>query len=749
MSVAGHDLVRRTLDVTGRVQGVGFRPFVYRLARDLHLGGHVRNTPAGVEIELVGPAERIDAFIRRLPLEKPLLAEIRSVTRCDRLIDADSHAETFDILTSALEVHATAEVTPDLALCDACLRDIRSAHDRRSGYALTNCTDCGPRYSIVRDTPYDRATTTMTSFAMCEACEREYHDPADRRFHAQPTACPACGPKVQLLDAHGTAIAGAGPIRAAADLLISGFIVAIKGLGGFHLACRADDVRVVDRLRRLKARPTKPFALMARSLDVARALIELDATSASLLASPAAPIVLAARRNDPRIATNIAPGMARLGVMLAYTPLHHLLFDAMPLDVLVMTSANDGDMPMTWRDASIVAELGGLCDAVLTHDRPIERPVDDSVVLSSGMPTRRARGYAPTPIELPFEVDSPGIALGGELKNTITLVRGRQAIVSQHLGDLGHLATYQQFERTIGDLCRLFEIKPEWVAHDLHPTYTSTRHSKRMGLHCHAVQHHYAHAAAVLAEHGHTGAAIAIVCDGTGFGPDRTIWGGEVLLCDLQHYQRVDHLTPFQLPGGDASARHPWRSALALIHHARLHDRFDVPTERSLVVDMLDARSGCTLTTSTGRLFDGVASLLNVCHENRFESEAPSLLESLAATCEDPVCWKVDGLDVASVVRQVVDSIEQRLAVPLIARRFHNTLSTMLARSASRAAAQGGVRTVALSGGTMCNVLLADLLARSLEADGFTVLRHRVVPPNDGGLSFGQAAVLSAQRRVS
>lgn len=750
MSVAGQTLVRRTLDVTGRVQGVGFRPFVYRLARDLQLSGHVRNTPVGVEIELIGFADRVDAFVRRLPLEKPVLAQIRSVSTRDAAGAASSVlARSFVILASDHDARATSEITPDLAVCDACLHDIRSPHDRRSGYALTNCTHCGPRYSIVRDTPYDRATTTMASFVMCDACEREYHDPLDRRFHAQPTACPVCGPTVQLLDSRGAAIVGDDPIRAAAGLLASGFIVAIKGLGGFHLACRADDARVVDRLRRLKQRPTKPLALMARHLDAARGLIDVDDGVRDLLTSSAAPIVLAIRRDDVRVASNVAPGTHRLGVMLAYTPLHHMLFDVLHLDALVMTSGNDGDVPMTWRDTSILDDLGGLCDAVLTHNRPIERPVDDSVVLPSSVPVRRARGYAPTPIELPFAVDAPGIALGGELKNTVTLVRGTQATVSQHLGDLGHLATYQQFERTIKDLCRLFEIEPEWVAHDLHPTYTSTRHASRMGLPCVAVQHHHAHAAAVLAEHGHTGPAIAIVCDGTGFGPDRTIWGGEVLLCDLQNYQRLDHLTPFQLPGGDASARHPWRSALALIHHARLHDRFDVPTDQSLVVDMLDARSGCVLTSSTGRLFDGVASLLGVCHENRFEAEAPSMLESLAQRCDDPVSWKVDGLDVASIVRHVVRSIEERTPVEVIARRFHNTLATMFARSALHCSSKTGVGVVALSGGTMCNALLVELLVRELEASGVRVLTHRVVPPNDGGLSFGQAGVACAQRRVS
>lgn len=814
MNVIHTTLQRKRWTLGGQVQGVGFRPYVYRLATELDLIGSIHNTSAGVVIEVQGSPAAIESFSIRLISEAPPLAHVGDV-RCES-VEPDLSAKSFQIISSSKESAHTVGVTPDAAICPDCLHEMRDRSDgRHAGYPLLNCTNCGPRFSIVQSVPYDRANTTMAGFDLCPDCRREYEDQLDRRFHAQPTACHRCGPSVELVSPDGKTLAKSDairrprqdeamasspddemlaerdPISAAARRLIAGQIIAIKGIGGYHLACLADRSQIVQRLRDLKHRPTKPLALMVSDVKAAESLIELSDDGRSELTSPAAPIVIARRRPaaEKVVCPQVAPGSDRLGVMIASTPLHHLVFDALvshrgaetqrkqstPLHhlvfdelgdscvPLVMTSANDGDEPIVFDDDEAVAKLGSLCDAILRHNRPIQRPVDDSVVLDISprplIPLRRARGYAPAPVLLPLSSSSPGVALGAELKSTLCIVREDQAILSQHLGDLGNTQTFHHFVRCLEDFQQLFEITPKWIAHDLHPAYLSTWHAGRLakllGLpETIAVQHHHAHAAAVLAEHGLTDPAIAIVCDGTGYGTDGTTWGGELFIANLQTFKRVGHLSPIQLPGGDISARQPWRSALAMLKHAygesfaehpilgRLRDCVD-----PMVVEMVRTGFGCVASSSTGRVFDGVAALLGLATVNHFEAEAPQALEAAAARSDDTLSWNCGtNLDIAVLIRNIVEALTRGVDVPVIARRFHRTLALMFASAAIELSRQTGLTTVALSGGVMCNAIFVNDLAQYLEAEGLHVLTHKHVPANDGGIAFGQAAVAVARR---
>jgi hydrogenase maturation protein HypF len=634
--------------IRGRVQGVGFRPLVFRIAHRLHIRGGVWNDADGVIAEGQGTRGQLDEFVGALRDEAPAAAVIRRID--EEEIPLHTDGASFEIRRTTTATGASAEVAADLAICPDCLAEIRDpANARRRGYALTNCTNCGPRFSIIRAIPYDRCNTTMAGFEMCPACHGEYENAIDRRFHAQPTACRECGPQLRLLDQLGNTIGG-DPIRGAAQSLLAGEIVALKGIGGFHLAVRADNQAAVARLRELKHRPAKPFALMCASLDAARRLIRMTPNGEALITSAAAPIVLAARVESSLTASAVAPGQHRLGVMLAYTPLHHLLFDALRLsgvDTLVMTSGNDIDEPLAFDDEDALARLRGLCDAILLHDRPIERAVDDSVVIdgrTAPIFVRRARGYVPEPIALPFICDgAPGLAVGAEMKCTVAACRDGQAVLSQHLGNLTHPRTFEAFKAAIADLCELLSVRPQWIAHDLHPGYLSTQYAKQLAeerrVPLVGVQHHHAHAAAVLAENGVSGPALAIVCDGTGYGADGTIWGGELLVASLADFRRVGRLRPMPLPGGDACARQPWRSALAMLFMAFGSDFAKLPVCRGLadpgqlefVRQMLVKRVSCIESSSTGRLFDGMAALLGLCRENRFDAEAPMALEAAAS----------------------------------------------------------------------------------------------------------------------
>lgn len=767
--------IRRRWSIRGQVQGVGFRPFVFRLASQLSLTGLVRNTPDGVIVEGQGSATQLDQFAHRLCSELPSLAVIERL-ESEQLATVDGEAD-FLIVQSSQDAPGTAEVTVDTAICPDCLCELFDRSDRRFGYGLINCTNCGPRYSIIRGVPYDRPNTTMAGFAMCDDCRREYTNPSDRRFHAQPVACHACGPKLQLVDIAGSPLPGE-PIARAADLLVAGRIVAIKGIGGFHLAVRADDEAAVSRLRRLKHRDCKPFALMGKDIDSLRRLVELGGKATAALASPQAPILLARRKAQANVAPAVAPASHRLGVMLPYTPIHHLLLRAFGArDVpLVMTSGNISDEPLVIDNAEAVERLGGLCDAILLHDRPIERCVDDSVLIDMGeadpLPVRRGRGYAPASLPLPLAGAAMGLSVGGELKDTVCVVRHGRAIVGQHLGDLTHPKAFAQFDRTVRDMCSLFNVRPRWVAHDLHPMYLSTAHARKLAEEWDAqligVQHHHAHAAALMAEHGETGPILSVVCDGAGYGTDGTIWGGELLRTELTGFARLARLRPLELPGGDAAAKDTRRCALALLHmvyggdfvnHPAVRVLYPREDERRMLCQMILRGVNCATTSSAGRVFDGIAALLGLCSHNDYEAQAAMTLEAAAqqdggatgrrreendsANCRVPAAGLVE-IDLSSLVREILDRQSRGESAGSLAALFHDRFAQAWLSAVEHAAEATGIVTVGVSGGVFCNQRLTESIAAGLQSRGLRVLRHRQIPPNDGGICFGQAAVAAA-----
>ncbi len=770
------EVLRQRVYVRGQVQGVGFRPFIYRVARRHLLRGWVRNVSDGVIIEVQGPRSRLARFLENVRRDPPALADIREMTVDEIAIEADE--SEFRIAQSA-STGDHPRITVDTATCADCLRELRTPTDRRFGYALINCTNCGPRYSIIHRSPYDRTNTTMAGFSLCPRCEAEYVEPADRRFHAEPTACSVCGPRLELVDPRGEQLTG-DPVQEAVTLLNEGRILAVKGIGGFHLAVRADDHEAVRALRQRKQRDAKPFALMVESIDAADALVTLGDAARDVLRSCVKPIVLAPRRAGADLAPEVAPGNHRLGVMVPYTPVHALLFGCerprlAGQRVLVMTSGNTSDEPLTYRDEEVVERLGALCDAILWHNRPIARSVDDSVVIDMGsttvLPIRRARGYVPAELRVPNASPTPGVCVGGELKNTVAVVREDTVVLSQHLGDLKHPSAFTHFKRTIDDLQQLFELVPQWIACDRHPLYLSTTYAKQLASR-HSVplievQHHHAHAAAVLAEHGESGPALALIFDGVGFGDDGTIWGGELLRADLSGYERLARQRPLRLPGGDAAARDTRRCALALLHDAFPGTFAQLPMtaalypdvdERRMLCTMLERDINCVASSALGRVFDGVAALVGLCRRNRFEAEAPIALE--AAAHEVPVLRS--GVDAPArlfaIHRNTIDEVALTPLVQTLLARvaggasacelsalFHEQIAQAWAEVTMRSAARTGLSTVVLSGGVFCNQLLTERLRTLLAARGLRVLRHQHVPPNDGGIAFGQAAVAAAQ----
>jgi hydrogenase maturation protein HypF len=757
------------LRIRGAVQGVGFRPFVYRLARELGLSGWVANDPRGVILEAEGDEAAVRRFLDRLPRERPPLAVIES---CDVASLPPRGEDGFTIRESLGEGAATAVVLPDVATCADCLREILDPADRRHGYPFTNCTNCGPRFTIVEALPYDRPHTTMRGFRMCAACAAEYGDPADRRFHAQPNACPACGPSLALLDASGAVAASGGDaIGAAAGALRAGRIVAVKGLGGFHLMLDARNEAAIARLREKKPRRDKPFAVMVRDLGQAVGLARVSTAAAALLTAPEAPIVLLERRPDAPLAPNVAPGVTTLGIMLPAMPLHHLLLRRAGVP-LVATSGNLRDEPICTDEREAMHRLAGLADLFLVHDRPIARHVDDSVAfVLRGAPRllRRARGYAPLPVRPPADLP-PILAVGAHLKNTVALGMGRQVFLSQHIGDLETPEALRAFERVIADFLRLYGARPVAVAHDLHPDYLSTRWAKSGGAGSAgpdapaliAVQHHHAHLAACLADNGADGPALGITWDGTGYGTDGTVWGGEFLLGDARGYRRIARLRPFRLPGGEAAVREPRRVALALLWDlfgSGAFERDDLEAvrhfgaaERHLLGKMLAQGVNAPLTSSMGRLFDGVAALAGLRQHVTYEGQAAVDLEHAAdAAVRDayplPVEEEPAGaatpfvLDWRPLVGAVLHDVRAGARTGVIAARFHNAL----VEAAARVAGLAGETQVALTGGCFQNRRLAETLARRLEDAGHTVLLHRQVPPNDGGISLGQVLVAAAR----
>ncbi len=774
--------LRRRWHILGQVQGVGFRPFVYRLARRFEVGGYVLNNARGVTVEAQGSAAQLKRFSRALDAERPPLALIDHVRVEDLPPATTAFPSRFQIRVSSDQVLAAAAVagstagraavTVDSAVCEACVKELRAPEDRRHRYGLINCTDCGPRYTIIDRVPYDRCNTTMRRFEMCSACQAEYTDPSDRRYHAQPIACHDCGPRVELVDPCGAPLRG-DPIQACARLIEAGQIVAVKGLGGFHLAVRADDANVVARLRENKQRDYKPFALMCRSIQAAGGLVELSSQAQALLRSPAAPIVLAPRRRGADVAVSVAPDSHRLGVMLPYTPIHYQLFQELDpvIDALVMTSANPPGEPLTIDNDEALSRLGGLCDAILWHDRPIRRRVDDSVYLdmdeADPLPLRRARGYVPASLPLPVGGDEPGLCVGGELKNTVAVVRDGRAVLSQHLGDLSYTPVFDHFKETIDDLAGLFDVEPKWIAHDLHPRYLGTAHAKALakkwGVPLIGVQHHHAHAATVMAEHGVTEPVLAVVCDGVGYGTDGTGWGGELLLADLASFRRLARLRPISLPGGDAAAYDTRRCGLALLHQVYGDDFADHPAAASLVKDsnerrvfavMLQHGVNCTTSTAAGRYFDGVAALLGLSTHNAYEAQAAMRLESAAYGCDAPaargsltrfISGDPGEIDLSPLIGAIVAGRAEGVSVEALAAMFHDQLAWALADAVQAASRRLGVTAAVLSGGVFCNQRLTRCLAGRLSEGGLRVLTHGKVPANDGGLALGQAAVAAAQ----
>jgi len=762
---------RARFTVTGVVQGVGFRPFVHRLATELELHSFVGNDARAVFAEVQGRASAVSEFGRRLRSEAPPLARLASVDSQPIPLTAELG---FSIVPSRGGDGARTLVSPDVATCPACLSELFDPGDRRFRHPFITCTDCGPRFTIIRDLPYDRPATTMAGFPMCPACAGEYADPADRRFHAQPVACLDCGPALWFETGSARVPGSDAAIAAAQRALRDGMIVAVKGLGGFHLACRADDAVAVARLRCRKARTDKPFALMARDVSVVRKLVHMDDDEERAMVGPARPIVLMHKRADATVDASVAPGSPLLGVMLPYTPLHHLLLsrvpgaDVDPVDLLVMTSANLSDEPLCFDDSDATARLPHLSDAVLTHDRPIHVPCDDSIVrLVDGdeLPIRRSRGYAPLPVPL-IPGLPPTLAVGGELKNTSCLTDGRNAFCSAHIGDMGSLDTGRAFERAVDQLTALHQVLPKVIAADAHPSYLTRRWAERHAggagePELQLVQHHHAHVVSLLAEQGRIGRAIiGVAFDGTGYGDDGTIWGGEFLLLgsETARYERAGHLMAVPLPGGDAAVRNPCRIALAYLDAAGVPWDEDLapvqassPAERAAVASQLASGVSTVGCTSMGRLFDAVASLLGVRHRIGYEAQAAIELEILAerAQSDSPSpgpTWRFrvgsDAvLDYRPVIRGLVDGLRAGVPHDRLARLFHEAVAEAVAECVAMIAAESGVRVVGLTGGVFQNVLLLRACRQRLVADGLEVLVHQLVPPNDGGLALGQAVV--------
>ena len=751
---------RARIRVEGIVQGVGFRPFVYALAVRHRLGGWVGNDSAGVFIEAEGDAGQLATFRAALEREAPPLAVIERIT-AEELPPAGEAG--FAISASHGGGERTALISPDTATCEDCLREMRDRHDRRFGYPFINCTNCGPRFTIIRDVPYDRPNTTMASFAMCPPCAREYHDPADRRFHAQPVCCPDCGPALRLVDAGGQPVTG-DPIAATAGLLADGLVVAVKGLGGFHLAADASSEHAVAALRSRKHREDKPFAVMAASLEGARLLCEVDEAAERVLTSPRRPIVLLPRRPGAPLAGTVAPGNRHLGVMLPYTPLHHLLAGQLARP-FVLTSGNVSDEPIAYRDEDAISRLAGIADAYLVHDRGIHMRTDDSVTRTfrgRELPVRRSRGHAPQPLRLPVAAGRPVLACGAELKNTFCLAKGRYAFVSHHIGDLENYETLRSFADGIAHFQRLFDIQPELCAYDLHPEYLSTKYAHDLaGVELLGVQHHHAHVASCLADNSEAGPVIGVAFDGTGFGTDGTIWGGEFLRSDLTGFERLGYFQPVPMPGGAAAVRQPWRMTAAYLDAAY----GGAPPEDLAVIRRNEgqwaavtalARRGVNAppTSSAGRLFDAVASLLGVRDAINYEGQAAVELEQLADPAEragypvrldpagDGLPFKVRGAD---VVRAAAGELLAGVPVPVIAARFHHWVAAAIVAGCERIRCETGLEAAALSGGVFQNGLLLGAATAGLEQRGFRVLLHHRVPPNDGGISLGQAAVAAAR----
>jgi hydrogenase maturation protein HypF len=753
---------RRHLRVSGIVQGIGFRPYIYRLAQQHKLTGFVRNTPEGVVIEIEGAPDTLDRFVAALPHQGPPLMRVDAIEATDLTTVGD---ERFIITESESGEDVLAWVPADIAACESCLAEMHHASDRRHSYPFINCTNCGPRYSIILDIPYDRVRTTMAGFSMCKACRDEYDNPMDRRFHAQPNACSLCGPHLWLVDRCGKRL----PLhqvedifKAIVNVLRSGGIVVWKGLGGYQIACDARNTEAVNELRRRKHRNEKPFAVMVRDIETAKMLCEVSEREQVALAGAEKPIVLLRKRPTAAVSANVAPDNSSLGVMLPYTPMHDLLLSAFDQEretggVLVMTSGNISEEPIVMDESDAREKLSSVVDLFLHHDRPIYTRVDDSVVRvmdDSVMLLRRARGYSPVPLWI-GRGEAEVLACGAQQKSTLCMTKAGYGILSQHIGDLENYETLQFFEQVLERMQRLFRLHPRIVAHDLHPSYLSTQLAKKMPADRHiGVQHHHAHIAGCMAEHGLKGPVIGIAWDGTGYGPEGTIWGGEFLIADYVGFERYAHLRNVWLAGGDAAVRQPWRLCCSYLHDAfdNLHLRGlpfhgSVPEASVRLVDtMLKKRVHGNETSSCGRLFDAVASLVGLCQTVSFEGQAAMMLETVAGTVDGVYDFLIEGdrpakVDMRPMVRQIIDDVQRKVPLAHISARFHNTLIAVAADVCERARSSSGLKTVCLSGGCFQNVYLLRGCLAALRAKGFDVYFPQHVPVNDGGIAFGQAAV--------
>jgi hydrogenase maturation protein HypF len=799
--------IRTAVRVEGIVQGVGFRPFVYSLATSLGLGGLVGNDTDGVFAEVEGDPAAVRQFLVLLEQQAPPLARIERVTIRDLRLTGSAAFAIAPSETAAGPARpgqparaARTLVSADTSTCGDCLAELADPGDRRFGYPFINCTNCGPRFTIIRDVPYDRALTTMSAFDMCALCAAEYHDPADRRFHAQPVCCPACGPRLTLLDAAGTVLSGqeepgpeggagahgreaaAGAITAAAAMLRAGRVLAVKGVGGYHLAVDAGNEAAAAALRDRKHREDKPFAVMVTDVAAARRLCEVDDVAAALLTSARRPIVLLPRQaasaaagsppapSTPSVAPSVAPSNRQLGIMLPYTPLHHLLLRELGAPI-VLTSGNVSDEPIAYRDTDALDRLAGIADAFLTHDRAIHIRTDDSVVRSfrgHESVLRRSRGYVPEPLPVPVTFTRPVLACGAELKSTFCLGTSRHAFLSHHIGDLENAETLRSFTEGIEHFRRLFDIEPQVVAHDLHPEYLSTKYAHDLAqlgaaeVDLVGVQHHHAHIASCLADNGEQGPVIGVAFDGTGYGTDGTIWGGEFLVADLASFDRAGYLEPVPMPGGAAAVRQPWRMAatyLAAAYPAGAPPGLAVMARNrsswSAVLTIAQRGINSPLTSSAGRLFDAAAAVLGVRDAISYEGQAAVELEQLAdvteragyrAAVSDGPALRVAGAD---LIRAAADELAAGVSRPVIAARFHNGVAAAVEQVCAALRDRHGLDTVALSGGVFQNLLLTDRVVGQLAGRGFRVLVHRRVPCNDGGISFGQAVVAAARDRLT
>lgn len=766
--------VRRQLKVSGVVQGVGFRPFVYNLAHNLNLSGWVCNNAHGVELQIEGEKAQIETFVRQLVIDTPPLAVIEELQQVDLPVE---NSQTFEIIQTNRREQGFVLVSPDICTCDDCLQEMYDPNNPRFSYPFINCTNCGPRFTIIKDLPYDREQTTMAEFPMCQLCSGEYHDPTNRRFHAQPNACPTCGPQISLVDFEGQQVEQTKAIEIAIDLLKAGKILGIKGLGGYHLACDACNQSAVQTLRQRKLREEKPFAIMVRDVDAARRFCYLDTSEAAVLESRQRPIVLLEKKQNTSIAADVAPGNAHLGVMLPYTPLHFMLLDQ--VEALVMTSGNISSEPIVYKDAEALQQLREIADFFLVHNREIWRRVDDSVLrVFRQQPylLRRSRGYAPEPIKL-HQGMIPILAVGAEQKNTFALSKGNYVFVSHHIGDLENLETLESFETGIEDFKRMFNIAPRLVAYDLHPEYLSTKYAKNLAdLPRLGIQHHEAHIASVMGEYNLRDQVIGVAFDGTGYGLDGHLWGGEFFVGDLSNFQRVAHLSYTPLPGGAKSIKDPWRTAASYLKASvGLADAFKTVLKNNpqlqtgewdLMWQGVEKGINAPNTSSMGRLFDGVAAVLGVRQKVSYEGQAAIELEQLAFEAAqrlqlEPTAgelrfdylragtipgslsspgslWEIDW---RPIFQYLCTAEAAGVETGVLAWQFHQAVAEMVVRMVKELSANTSLRTVCLSGGVFQNMILLESTVTKLEQSGYRVCYHQKVPTNDGGIALGQLLI--------